>query len=151
MKKKYKDLFRKAKQSPDYWEEVFNLELTEDIWKIMKNRRISQKKLSSLLGTSEAYVSKILNGNQNLSIKSISKLAFVLGSAPHIHIAPIDAIVEWKERSSSDSRTEISLPSGSYYTGSFEVDYKINQPEVFIWKGQIPEPSRETPSRWEVN
>ncbi len=110
MKNKYKAALRKAKKSSDYWAELFTLELTEDISRMMSYMEVNQKQLSDLMGTSEAYVSKVLNGNENLSIKSISKLAFALDCAPHIHIAEIDKIVEWKERVSAEIRTVVPFP-----------------------------------------
>lgn len=120
MKNKYKASLNKAKQSSDYWAELFTLELTEDIWKMMRYKEVSQKQLSKLMGTSEAYVSKVLNGNENLSIKSISKLAFALDCAPHIHIAEKGKIVEWKERVSAESRIygtfQANVIGSNYYT-----------------------------------
>jgi len=148
MKIKYKSFFRKVKQSSEYWEELFNLELIDDISKIMKSNKISQTKLACLLGTSEAYVSKILNGNLNLSIKSISRLAFALKSAPHIHIAPLDVIVEWKERRSSDIRTEASVQRmGDRYT-AYLVDYKAVQTVDFVVTSGIPESYSVTSDDW---
>ncbi len=130
MKRKYKKFLSNAKKSQAYWEGLLSLELTEDIWRIMKKKGISQKKLSNLLGTSEAYVSKLLNGNENLSIKSICKLALALDSAPHIHIAPTDVIVEWKERISSENRIEVLQPNAmdDFFDYRIEVE---NEPITF--------------------
>jgi len=125
MKKKYKDFIRKAEESPDYWADLFTLELTEDLWKIMKERKIGQKKLSNLLGTSEGYISRVLNGDENLSIKSISKLSLALGCAPHIHIAAKNIIVEWKERTSSETRIEIVFESYPEKGENFVTTYGI--------------------------
>ena len=98
MKKKYKDFIRKSEASPDYWASLFTLELTENLLGLMQEKGISQKELSSCLNKSEGYISRVLNGDENLSIKSIVKLSLALDCAPHIHIAPKDIIVEWKER-----------------------------------------------------
>ena len=139
MKKKYKDFLRKAKDSPDYWANLFTLELTEDILKVMKNKKISQKKLSGLLGTSEAYVSKVLNGDENLSIKSITKLSLALGCVPHIHIAAKDTIVEWKERGSSQTRVEVRYESYPSQSTIFTRNFNIEKPEPYFAKNKIVE------------
>ena len=138
MKKEYKDFLFKAKETSTYWSNLFTLELTEDISKIMEDGGISQKKLSRLLGTSEAYISKVLNGNENLSIKSISKLAFALDCAPHIHIAPKDIIVEWKERGSTETRISAKLQFASKITSGFNADSKITKIETFRKTKDIP-------------
>jgi len=100
MIKKYKDLLDKAKDSSDYWSEIFTLELIEDLYNLMSKKNISQKKLADLLGNSEAYISRVLNGYENLSINSIAKITHALDAVPHIHVAPKDHVVEWIERPS---------------------------------------------------
>lgn len=124
MKKKYLDFFKEAEESPAYWEEVFILELTEDIWKLMKEQGISQKKLARRLGTSEAYISKVLNGSENLSIKSIVKLAMALDAVPHIHVAPKDLVVEWKERELLSSSNVVSVQPNALWAEDYSWDIR---------------------------
>lgn len=149
MKKKYKDFLRKAKESPTYWADLFTLELTEDIWKIMKNKRVSQKRLSSLLGTSEAYVSRILNGDENLSIKSITKLSLALGCVPHIHIAAKDIIVEWTERVSSEARVELRYESYPGQSTTFKANIDIEKPNRNFVENKIVELTGGGSTGWE--
>ncbi len=156
MKKKYRDFLKKAKESPVYWEEVLILELTEDIWKLMQEKKLSQRKLAKKLGTSEAYISKVLNGSENLSIKSIVKLALALNAAPHIHVAPKDLVVEWKEREPFSSSTDVSvqadvLPVGNYEFCSWDIcEDEVGAKRFYPESGVIP---READSvrNWQIH
>lgn len=136
MKVKYNGLLKKVKDSHRYWAEIFTLEFVEDIASLMEKQCVSQKDLAEMMGNSEAYVSKVLNGYENLSINSMSKIAFALSAAPHIHVAPKDQIVEWKERSSGESRAEVSfqpgldvsiVPMGNYTTTILGTENKFRQ------------------------
>jgi transcriptional regulator with XRE-family HTH domain len=46
---------------------------------LLEDLRISQAELAERLGMSEARVSKILSGSQNLTLRTIARLAFALG------------------------------------------------------------------------
>lgn len=58
---------------------------------------MKQKDLAALLGKSEAYVSRVLNGLENLTIEQMSAIAHHLGAAVHIHVAHQDRFVDWEE------------------------------------------------------
>lgn len=114
MKNKYKDLLKKVKDSHEYWAEVFTLELIDNINELMEEKNINQKELAKKVGTSEAYISKVLNGYENLSINSIAKIAIAFDAAPHVHLASRNVVVEWSERPYLNDSVDISLrPSNS--------------------------------------
>ena len=101
MKNKYKNLLEDLRNTDTYWIEMFTQELIGSIVRLMKIQGVSQKVLAGKINLSEAYVSKVLNGNANLSISSIVKFSKALDSIPHIHLASKNKIVEWNERSVS--------------------------------------------------
>ena len=45
----------------------------------MDELKVSQKQLSELMGCSQQYVSKVLKGQENLSLETISKIEHCLG------------------------------------------------------------------------
>ena len=45
----------------------------------MEKMNMSQKQLSELMGCSQQYVSKVLKGQENLSLETISKIEGCLG------------------------------------------------------------------------
>ncbi|MHB8708579.1 MAG: helix-turn-helix domain-containing protein, partial [Desulfuromonadales bacterium] len=59
--------------------ELAILEFTGQINKLMQEKQISKVELARLLGTSPAYVTKIFRGDANFTMRSMVKLARVLG------------------------------------------------------------------------
>jgi transcriptional regulator with XRE-family HTH domain len=71
-----------------------NLEISEQVTALLKEKKWSQKELAIRLGKSESEVSKLLSGLHNLTLKSISKLEAELGS--DIIITPLEACKKYK-------------------------------------------------------
>jgi transcriptional regulator with XRE-family HTH domain len=71
-----------------------NLEISEQVAVLLKERGWSQKELASRLGKSESEVSKLLSGLHNLTLKSISKLEAELGN--DIITTPMEACKKYK-------------------------------------------------------
>lgn len=49
-----------------------------NVFSYLKNNNISQKELAARLGRTEAYVSKLLSGSQNVTLKTIAETANAL-------------------------------------------------------------------------
>ena len=64
------------------------IQLGEDICRLMRDQQISRADVAERLGVSRAYVTKVLNGNPNLTIKTLLKLSDALGRELAIHFAP---------------------------------------------------------------
>jgi len=79
MKKKYNKFLAKARATPEYLAEYKKLEISDQIFKLMKNLGINQKELAKRMKVSESYVSRILNANANLSVLSMAKIAKAFG------------------------------------------------------------------------
>jgi plasmid maintenance system antidote protein VapI len=92
-----------ARATPEYWVESAILEFTIDIGRLMDEQGVSRAELARRLGTSRAYVTKLLGGNANFTLETMSKVAMALGGAVHVHVAPRDAYVRWKEEPASGS------------------------------------------------
>lgn len=71
-----------------------NLEISEQVAALLREKNWSQKELAIRLGKSESEVSKLLSGLHNLTLKSISKLEAELGS--DIIITPLEACKKYK-------------------------------------------------------
>ena len=61
------------------------LQLGEDICGLMRDQGLSRAEVAARLGVSRAYVTKVLNGNPNLTIKTLVKLSDALGRDLVIH------------------------------------------------------------------
>ena len=96
-------MFKEARQSVDYWVSVPIDEFTEDVCELMEKQGVSRAELARRLGTSRAYITKLLDGNANFTLETMTKVAMALGTAVHVHLAPQDAVVRWKDVSASDA------------------------------------------------
>lgn len=99
-KRKRQNLFTKAKESLDFWAETVILEFTEELSRIMQETGVTGAQLAERIGTSPAYVSKVLNGNANVSLATMNKFARAFKCAVHIHLADERAVVNWSDRPS---------------------------------------------------
>lgn len=75
----FKDTFKEAEERDEFWTELAILEFTSQISKMMQEKHISKVQLANLLGTSPAYVTKIFRGDANFTMRSMVKLARILG------------------------------------------------------------------------
>ena len=67
-----------------FLEEGLILEATEAICEAMKKRRMSKAALAGRLGTSKAYVTQLLNGNRNMTLRTFARIAFALNLTPEM-------------------------------------------------------------------
>ena len=76
---------------PDYWAEGLKLDFAEEVGRLMEEQKVSRAELARRLGTSPAYVTKILHWTANLTLTSMSKIALAFGSRVHLNLAPKNA------------------------------------------------------------
>ncbi len=100
------------RQSVDYWVAGPVIEFTTDIGRLMDEQGVSRAELARRLGTSRAYVTKLLGGNANFTLETMTKVAMALGTVVHVHVAPQNAVVRWKDEPAPGSREcRDSIPS----------------------------------------
>lgn len=76
----FEELYREAEKHDDYWEFGVVLRVLEELVARMESQQISRAELARRLGTSPAYVTKILRGNANFTLTSLVKLARAVGA-----------------------------------------------------------------------
>jgi len=74
----YQDLMEEFKDDLDFKVEYKILELTEDICKIMEEKKLNRAGLASIMKTSNAAITKMLNGSTNFTLKRLLKIAISL-------------------------------------------------------------------------
>ena len=94
---RYRRMFEAAQASPEAWMDGPVVEFTEELCRLMEEKGISRAELAKRIGTSRAYVTKLLGGNANFTLATMVKLAFALGGAVHIHIADRQAVTRWTD------------------------------------------------------
>jgi transcriptional regulator with XRE-family HTH domain len=84
----FKEKLDAARGTFDYRLEKVLIQLGEDMCLLMEQQGLSRTQLAERMGVSPAYITKILDGNPNLTIKSLLKLSDALGRELTIHFAP---------------------------------------------------------------
>ncbi len=86
---RFQEMVAEAQATPEFWAEGAILEFTEALWARMEQEGISRAELARRLGTSKAYVTKVLGGNANFTLHSLAKLALAVGGKVRVSIEPI--------------------------------------------------------------
>jgi len=55
------------------------LEVTETICELLDNEKVSRKELADRLGKSKGFISQLLNGGRNLTLRTVADILHVLG------------------------------------------------------------------------
>lgn len=84
----FNSLVNKYKDNAVFTEEAAIFEFTENIVLHMEQLRMNRAQLAKRLNTSKAYITKILNGNANFTIKSMAAIAHALGCELTIGLRP---------------------------------------------------------------
>jgi transcriptional regulator with XRE-family HTH domain len=84
----YKEMRKEFENDPEYWSEGLKLDFAEEVGRLMEEQNVSRAELARRLGTSPAYVTKILRWTANLTLISMSKIALALGSRVHLSLTP---------------------------------------------------------------
>jgi len=78
-----------GQQHPAYWSYLTTLEFIDALVAAMDAQGVSGAELARRMGTSRAWVSRVLAGECNLTVATIGKLAFPLGMKVTTQIVPV--------------------------------------------------------------
>jgi len=81
---------------PDYCAEGLKLDFAEEVGRLMDEKKMSRAELARRLGTSPAYVTKILHWTANLTLVSMSKIALAFDTRVALALVPKDAPLSTK-------------------------------------------------------
>jgi transcriptional regulator with XRE-family HTH domain len=60
-------------------QEDFIMEVTESFCKVLNEENISRSRLAKLMGKTKGFISQVLKGGRNLTLRSLVDLSFALG------------------------------------------------------------------------
>ncbi len=86
--KTFPELFEEAERHEDYWVSGAILAFTEDLTHAMEREGVSRAELARRLGSTPAYVTKILRGNVNFTLATMVRLARALGAELQVQLVP---------------------------------------------------------------
>jgi transcriptional regulator with XRE-family HTH domain len=85
-----KELFK----SPEFWLEKIQNDIYFEVLQYMKDNDLNQSKLAKKLGFSKGYISQVLNGNFNYSLRKLIKLSLAINKAPKVEFQELDSVVD---------------------------------------------------------
>ncbi len=110
----YRDMVSREQSGDRYWIESAKLDFAFGLNGLLKAKEIAQSDLAEKLGVSQAYVSKALRGDANLTIGSMVRFARAADAVVHIDVRPQEHA--WSTKTFAVNRPITSLRL------TFEVD-----------------------------
>ena len=84
----FSELLAAARQKDSYWESRLRHQFASSVLEALAERGISQKEYAKKADVSAGYVSRVLAGNENLSLRTLVKLARVLDLDLDLRVYP---------------------------------------------------------------
>jgi transcriptional regulator with XRE-family HTH domain len=96
MRPQYEKLLEDIETSIEYWSQTAILDFTEELSRLMEEEDVSRAELARRIGKSAPYVTKVLRGNVNFTLATMTRLARALGAVVRIHLSPEGVMVKWE-------------------------------------------------------
>ena len=81
-------------RKPEYWLETIQNEIFRQVTAYLKDNNMTQNQLADQLGVTKGYVSQIMKGEFNYTLKKLIELSLAVGKAPVINFIPLAEIIE---------------------------------------------------------
>ncbi|MFM8912254.1 MAG: helix-turn-helix transcriptional regulator [Flammeovirgaceae bacterium] len=85
-------------RSPEYWFEHAQNELYRQVVEYKEKKGINQTELAKELGVTKGYVSQILKGEFNYTLKKLIEISLAFGKIPQIEYKTVVDIISEDER-----------------------------------------------------
>lgn len=90
---RFSKLLEKYKNDPEYQAERLIIDLTEQIARRLEEGSLTRSELAKRLDCSNSYITKLMRGEQNLTIRKIFQIANALGCTLDLSIIPQESKV----------------------------------------------------------
>ena len=91
----FSSLFKWVKTQDTYWTELAIIQFTEEIVRYMKQDKVNRVQLAKRLKTKPSYITKLLSGENNFTIETMTKIALALDTELQLHLKPKGASTRW--------------------------------------------------------
>jgi len=88
---KYRERVRSIENTPEFLLEKVKLTFAEELCRLLEERGVSRTQLAERLGTSRAYVTRILRTDYNLTAETMVKVARALDARVELALVPKEA------------------------------------------------------------
>jgi len=86
--KSFKKMFSDVKKDDSYWSEKAKLDFAIELNSLIEKRGMSRADLARALGKTPAYITKILRGENNFTIETMTSISKVLDGKLTLHVTP---------------------------------------------------------------
>ena len=83
------------RKDPEFVAGLLALELNEDVVNRMEAQKLNRSDLAKKMAVSKAYITKLLQGHPNMTLKTIAALAVALNAEASITLKPKSRDREW--------------------------------------------------------
>ena len=101
---KFEERLRRLEGDPEYVFEGLQFDIMEQMLALMETRGMSRSQLARELGCSDAYVTKLLKGTQNLTLRTLFDVSRALGG--ELRVSLKEGASRKKAGGSSAGRTD---------------------------------------------
>ena len=88
---RYREWVRNVENTPEFLVEAVKLAFAEELCRLLEEQGVSRSQLAERLGTSRAYVTRILRTDYNLTAETMVKVARALDARVELKLVPRDA------------------------------------------------------------
>ncbi len=88
-------------------EETLIVDVSEAIWEALEKERITKSDLAAMLGVSKARITKLLNGSQNMTLRTVADIADAIDWTVSVEFKKREREIQW----SGESAKVVSLAS----------------------------------------
>ena len=89
------DWYEQLKHDDDYWSESVKIDFAVNLDRLMRRVGITKTALAKKINSSQAYITKVLRGDSNLTIESMVKLARAAEGSLHVSIVHQASTEQW--------------------------------------------------------
>lgn len=114
----YAELKSQSKEGLEFWFESSKQDFMISVHSVMLKSKISKSDLSSKIGCSPAYISKVLRGDVNFTIETMVKISRALDTKLCIHLSDPNESIQWMGLVTSKPRPEITQVSRNQWAAA---------------------------------
>lgn len=67
-------------------QELLITEVAEAIWAALEDAGVTKTELATRMGATKSYVSQVLSGSRNMTLRTLSDICFALGKKPTVTV-----------------------------------------------------------------
>ena len=96
-------------RTPEYWLETIQNEIYCQVSTYLKDNNLTQSQLAIQLGVSKGYISQVMKGEFNYTLKKLIELSLAVGKAPVMVFKPLDVFTPiGQKKDTSPSKQDLN-------------------------------------------